>query len=206
VKPINAIQRITGVVAAILLSLLLSGCPSVTISISLTTTPPAPAATAMPTRTISATRTPRASLTPTPAATDDSVLGHSTDSRAQATATRSPTPTRTLRTTRTPTPAANVPSTIDGHKVVTPNELPKEARDTLARIDQGGPFPYRQDGVIFQNREGHLPRKSNGYYHEYTVITPGSPDRGARRIVTGANGEFYYTDDHYNTFMRVIRS
>ncbi|MEU3570658.1 ribonuclease [Kitasatospora sp. NPDC036755] len=79
--------------------------------------------------------------------------------------------------------------------------LPPQASDTLGLIASGGPFPYSQDGVVFQNREGVLPSESYGYYHEYTVITPGSPTRGARRIVTGqAYQEDYYTGDHYATF------
>ncbi|NED84650.1 ribonuclease [Streptomyces sp. SID11233] len=79
--------------------------------------------------------------------------------------------------------------------------LPSQAHDTLDLIDAGGPFPYGQDGVVFKNREGVLPGQSTGYYHEYTVITPGSPTRGARRIVTGEETqEDYYTSDHYATF------
>jgi ribonuclease T1 len=78
--------------------------------------------------------------------------------------------------------------------------LPPEADDTLALIDQGGPYPYPQDDGVFQNREGVLPAEATGYYHEYTVITPGSPDRGARRIVTAESGTDYYTSDHYATF------
>ncbi|MET8471509.1 ribonuclease [Streptomyces sp. NPDC006422] len=79
--------------------------------------------------------------------------------------------------------------------------LPAEAHDTLDLIEQGGPYPYEQDGTVFSNREGILPAQSSGYYHEYTVITPGSDDRGARRIVTGeADQEDYYTADHYESF------
>ncbi|WP_371616378.1 ribonuclease domain-containing protein [Streptomyces sp. NBC_00454] len=82
--------------------------------------------------------------------------------------------------------------------------LPSQAHDTLDLIDQGGPFPYSQDGVVFQNREGLLPSHSTGYYHEYTVITPGSPTRGARRIITGQRvDEDYYTADHYASFRLV---
>jgi ribonuclease T1 len=81
--------------------------------------------------------------------------------------------------------------------------LPAQARETISLIQSGGPFHYRQDGVVFQNRERHLPSQPSGYYHEYTVPTPGSRDRGARRIVTGANGELYYTDDHYASFKQV---
>ncbi|MFF5496681.1 ribonuclease domain-containing protein [Streptomyces aquilus] len=81
------------------------------------------------------------------------------------------------------------------------SDLPSQAYDTLRLIEQGGPYPYSQDGVVFQNREGVLPSQSNGYYHEYTVITPGSSTRGARRIVTGEETrEDYYTADHYATF------
>lgn len=78
--------------------------------------------------------------------------------------------------------------------------LPQEARDTLKLIKRGGPFPYLKDGAYFGNREKLLPARHKGYYREYTVKTPGSADRGARRIVSGAEGEYYYTDDHYQTF------
>ncbi|WBO62912.1 ribonuclease [Streptomyces camelliae] len=79
--------------------------------------------------------------------------------------------------------------------------LPSQAHDTLDLIAQGGPYPYSQDGTVFSNREGVLPSQPSGYYHEYTVITPGSSTRGARRIVTGeASQEDYYTSDHYATF------
>jgi len=79
-------------------------------------------------------------------------------------------------------------------------DLPSEAQNTLQLIKQGGPFPYNKDGAVFYNREGQLPKKPNSYYHEYTVKTPGISTRGARRIVSGAGGEYYYTDDHYRTF------
>ncbi|MFF4346877.1 ribonuclease domain-containing protein [Streptomyces sp. NPDC001530] len=81
------------------------------------------------------------------------------------------------------------------------SDLPSQAYDTLDLIASGGPFPYSQDGTVFQNRERVLPSQSTGYYHEYTVITPGSSTRGARRIVTGEEyQEDYYTADHYATF------
>ena len=83
--------------------------------------------------------------------------------------------------------------------------LPSEARQTVALIKAGGPFPYSRDGGVFNNREGQLPKKARGYYHEYTVKTPGARDRGARRLITGRGGELYYTDDHYRTFKRVIQ-
>lgn len=87
-------------------------------------------------------------------------------------------------------------------------DLPPEARRTLSLIKQGGPFPYRRDGVVFGNFERRLPIRSRGYYHEYTVPTPGQRTRGARRIVAGVGdgvgrAEYYYTDDHYRTFRRI---
>lgn len=73
-----------------------------------------------------------------------------------------------------------------------------EVNNTLDRIDTGGPHPYSQDGTVFQNREGRLPS-----YREYTVDTPGAADRGARRIVVGDDGRYYYTDDHYGSFTQI---
>ncbi|WNZ07693.1 ribonuclease domain-containing protein [Streptomyces sp. 11x1] len=81
------------------------------------------------------------------------------------------------------------------------SDLPSQAHTTLDLIARGGPYPYAQDGSVFQNRERVLPSRSTGYYHEYTVKTPGSSTRGARRIVTGqAHEEDYYTADHYASF------
>jgi guanyl-specific ribonuclease Sa len=86
-----------------------------------------------------------------------------------------------------------------------PAFLPSEAVATLEAIERGGPFPYDRDGSVFQNRERLLPEQPRGYYREYTVITPGSRDRGARRIVAGGQPPeaYYYTDDHYRSFRRV---
>jgi ribonuclease T1 len=83
------------------------------------------------------------------------------------------------------------------------SSLPAQASDAVHLIEAGGPFPYAQDGVVFNNAERRLPDEPRGYYREYTVPTPGSADRGARRIITGKNGEYYYTPDHYETFRRV---
>lgn len=81
------------------------------------------------------------------------------------------------------------------------SDLPAQAHNTLALIERGGPFPYEQDSTVFRNREGVLPSRAGGYYHEYTVITPGSATRGARRIVTGEEyQEDYCTADHYASF------
>jgi ribonuclease T1 len=84
------------------------------------------------------------------------------------------------------------------------HDLPPEARATLSLIRAGGPFPYPRDGVAFQNREGHLPKRARGYYREYTVPTPGIRARGPRRIIAGRGGELYYSDDHYRSFRRII--
>jgi len=80
------------------------------------------------------------------------------------------------------------------------SELPAEARLVLGLIERGGPFAYRKDGAVFGNRERRLPPRPRGYYHEYTVPTPGARDRGARRIIAGEAGERYWTADHYRTF------
>lgn len=79
-------------------------------------------------------------------------------------------------------------------------DLPTQAIDTLKLVELGGPYPYRQDDGVFGNREGRLPPRPSGAYREYTVVTPGSPDRGARRLVIGEGRDVYYTDDHYTSF------
>lgn len=85
------------------------------------------------------------------------------------------------------------------------DQLPGEAQETLDLIDDGGPYPYDRDGITFENREGILPDQQRGHYREYTVPTPGEDDRGARRIVTGDEDEFYWTADHYSSFERIRR-
>ncbi|WP_030787295.1 ribonuclease domain-containing protein [Streptomyces sp. NRRL S-920] len=100
---------------------------------------------------------------------------------------------------------ASAPAWARGMDTVQADRLPGEARRTLRRIDDGGPFPYEKDGRVFGNFERELPRQKRGYYREYTVRTPGERDRGARRIVTGSGGEIYYTDDHYASFKAVLR-
>ena len=88
-------------------------------------------------------------------------------------------------------------------------QLPAEAQVTHRLILDGGPFPHGKDGVVFGNRERILPREARGYYHEYTVRTPGARDRGARRIVCGGRETkrpeaCYYTADHYTSFQRIV--
>jgi ribonuclease T1 len=92
-------------------------------------------------------------------------------------------------------------------------QLPREVRETLALIRKGGRFPYERDGIVFGNYEQHLPAQPRGYYREFTVPTPGVQHRGARRIIAGGcerarvacpAGVFYYTDDHYGSFRRIL--
>jgi ribonuclease T1 len=95
------------------------------------------------------------------------------------------------------TPASGLPT-------ITESALPEQARQTLSLIRAGGPYPYRQDDGVFANREGVLPRHPRSYYREYTVLTPGEPDRGPRRIIRGANGDLYWTTDHYASFRQIL--
>jgi ribonuclease T1 len=96
-----------------------------------------------------------------------------------------------------------------GSDLVPLDRFPAEERRaierTLALIDAGGPFPWRQDGSPFRNREHLLPDRGPSGYREYTVPTPGAVDRGARRIVAGRDGEAYYSNDHYRSFHRIRR-
>ncbi len=106
---------------------------------------------------------------------------------------------------------AREPYVAQGIPSVQAAALPGEARQTLTLIKQGGPFPYRKDGSVFGNFERRLPARPHGYYREYTVPTPGSRDRGARRIVAGrgntgdvrTSGEYYFTNDHYRSFRKI---
>ena len=149
--------------------------------------------TAAPTHAATATLAPTATVAPAAVAPTNTAEANPVE-----TATATPKPSPTANAPPTPTRASKL-------AVVYYDELPPEAQDTLALIDQGGPFPFRQDGTVFQNREGILPPKANGYYHEYTVITPGLDNRGPRRIVGGGDGELFYTDDHYASFREIIR-
>ena len=100
-------------------------------------------------------------------------------------------------------PQAAAQRSTPGLPEVAVAQLPAEARATLGFIRKGGPFPYDRDGIVFGNFERHLPLHERGYYREYTVPTPGLKGRGARRIVSGRDGELYYTDDHYKSFRRI---
>lgn len=122
-------------------------------------------------------------------------------------------PTHELTETNTPTSDPTDDTGGDGGTdpesglpIVQVSALPPEAARTLELIDRGGPFPEPEhDGGTFENREALLPERPMGYYKEYTVPTPGSDDRGARRIVAGDGGELYYTGDHYSSFSRIAR-
>src|SRR6478735_3182634 len=92
---------------------------------------------------------------------------------------------------------------VSGLPTVAESALPDEADTTLAFIRAGGPFPYEEDGGVFGNRERILPRQPGGYYREYTVETPDEGDRGPRRIIGGADGDLYWTTDHYASFRQI---
>jgi ribonuclease T1 len=104
-------------------------------------------------------------------------------------------------------PSANARENAADRSEIALAKLPAEARDVLLLIRAGGPFPYERDGVTFGNRERLLPAQRRGYYHEYTVATPGAKNRGARRIICGGSRRTpdvcYYTDDHYASFRRI---
>ena len=110
----------------------------------------------------------------------------------------------TTAATETPTTAAHSETGTSGLPTVPLSSLPPEAQQAYEVIEQGGPYKYRQDDAVFGNREGNLPDEDYGWYREYTVVTPGSSDRGARRFVVGEDGTYYYTDDHYQSFSEVI--
>jgi ribonuclease T1 len=99
---------------------------------------------------------------------------------------------------------SGVPGSASGLPVSAISALPAQAKQTYQLIEHGGPYPYPgNDGVVFGNREHRLPAERSGYYHEYTVPTPGNRDRGARRLITGSDHELYYTGDHYDSFVVV---
>jgi len=100
-----------------------------------------------------------------------------------------------------PAPATAPPcGDVSSYRQVDLSQLPPQAAETANLIARGGPFPYPQDGQTWDNREESLPDCGSDYYREYTVPTPGSPDRGARRFVVGDRGEHFYTGDHYDSF------
>lgn len=98
---------------------------------------------------------------------------------------------------------SNTPQSSSGTVQVA--ALSSQAQHTISLIQAGGPFPYAQDNTVFRNAEGLLPAHQLGYYREFTVVTPGSSDRGARRIIVGQGNEFFYTGDHYRTFQRIVQ-
>nr|WP_218847322.1 ribonuclease domain-containing protein [Psychromicrobium silvestre] len=130
-------------------------------------------------------------------ASDSSAAGNSHSNQSATSAKKS---------TKSPTSGAGTSSVSNPSKLQTikASQLPKEGQQTLTLINQGGPYPYDRDGVNFGNFEGVLPKQRSGYYKEYTVKTPGESDRGARRIIVGAQGEKYYTDDHYVSFRFIL--
>lgn len=107
-------------------------------------------------------------------------------------------------TTPDEAPAGEATHRFSDLPAMSPADLPPEALDTLSFIASGGPYPFDKDDSTFQNREGFLPDHPIGHYREYTVVTPGASNRGARRIVAGADGELYYTSDHYASFSEIV--
>jgi ribonuclease T1 len=129
--------------------------------------------------------------------------------RGDAPRASNPAPTAQTKTVAPPTsnpiPTAQRETAAPRYNLDQVPEAEREQlRQTLRLIDAGGPFPYpRKDGTVFGNRENRLPRQPRGFYREYTVLTPGASNRGARRVVQGKGGETYYTNDHYASFIRL---
>lgn len=126
------------------------------------------------------------------------------DDGSHRTASASPSASQSLRDD--PGPSSAEPTGTDPESElewIERSALPPEAHDTLALIEAGGPYPHPQDDGTFGNFEGVLPDRPRGYYREYTVETPGLGHRGAKRIVTGDEGELYWTEDHYESFARI---
>ncbi len=143
-----------------------------------------------------------------PAETVDAGAGTFQTDTAQSQKTQPPELTATETTLTSTSSETQVevepPAQYSDLPPVLVTELPIEALDTLELIAAGGPYPFDRDGLTFQNREGILPDFGRGHYQEFTVITPGESTRGARRIVSGADGELYYTADHYNSFREIV--
>lgn len=129
-------------------------------------------------------------------------VGSGTDGSTSA-AGRTPGGVQTSRSPATRGGSTDAATPISGLATIAESVLPSQARHTLDLIRAGGPYPYSADDGVFANRERLLPAHPRGYYREYTVVTPGSGDRGARRIISGADGDRYYTDDHYASFRQI---
>jgi ribonuclease T1 len=117
------------------------------------------------------------------------------------------TPTATTSSSALSSPRATSggdSTPVSGLPTIAGSRLPRQAKDTLALIRAGGPYPHRQDDGVFGNRERILPKQRSGYYREYTVTTPGEDGRGPRRIVAGQDGDLYWTTDHYASFRQIL--
>jgi ribonuclease T1 len=131
----------------------------------------------------------------------DDLTGNDTTTTSD-TSTELPAPETTTEAPEEETTTQGIPQPPQGGGDISQQEAQEIAR-VLALVETGGPFPHDQDGTTFSNREGLLPQHPEGYYKEYTCETPGSDDRGARRLVIGSGGETYYTADHYESFTQI---
>lgn len=141
------------------------------------------------------------SIDPEPQDRERSVTSSKTGTAPTATSPASPAST-------SPAPATTKSTVIRGQtirdedgNIVYQGDV--DVSPTLARIRRGESFPHRNDGSVFQNREGRLPRKPSGYYTEYVHPTPKLRGPGPQRIILGKEQECYYTPDHYRSFQRL---
>jgi ribonuclease T1 len=152
--------------------------------------------------------TPAGAVTsPTVTAAGAGTTGPGTTSKGGSTthsATTHSATTHSSTSVSNSSPSISVAAPSTGLPTIQVSALPPEARMTLKLIASDGPYPFSRDGVVYSNIEKILPKNPSGYYHEYTVVTPGSKDRGARRVVTGKNGERFYTADHYASFKEIV--
>src|SRR5262249_2509810 len=83
---------------------------------------------------------------------------------------------------------------------------PVDVFSTLDRIRGNQKLPHDNDGTVFTNVEKLLPDAPKGYYHEFvhwpfglTEHPYGMSFPGPMRVILGAQGEVYFTGDHYST-------
>lgn len=75
---------------------------------------------------------------------------------------------------------------------------------TVERVDAGRVLSeYRHDGIEFKNIERRLPSKPRSYYREWVHPTKGLRGPGPQRVLSGKEGELFYTWDHYSHFVKI---